>query len=413
MSRPKKVAPDYRYHVSGQAVVTFNGKNFYLGPHDSPESKAKYRRLVAQYIALDFQTPEAEPRQAETPILVADVTAEAREWIKSKYANCASHRARFLNLCNTLDDEYGDTPANEFGPRKLSEIRDLFVASGNSRRYVNSQTRSIVRIFRYALSRELIDANVLVRLDSLESLRFGQTSAKEPKPVTPVELADVRATAEHLSPVLKAMIRVQAATGMRPGEMCRLRPCDVDTRPDGVWVYRPTDHKTARFGKKKAVPIVGDARLALEPFMDRAPDAYCFSPKESAAWYRQQRTLNRKTPANCGDRVGYKRGKSLKGDGAQRRPGNFYDKDSYRHAIQRAAEKAGVPRWFPYQLRHTAGTAVREALGVEAAQALLGHSRAAMTEHYAKVSESKAIEAAKSISGLGLCGSTHSKRSAG
>ncbi|TWT95756.1 hypothetical protein Pla100_33980 [Neorhodopirellula pilleata] len=51
MSRPKKVAPDYRYHVSGQAVVTFNGTNFYLGPHNSPESKAKYRTLLAEYIA--------------------------------------------------------------------------------------------------------------------------------------------------------------------------------------------------------------------------------------------------------------------------------------------------------------------------------------------------------------------------
>ncbi|MCM2370372.1 tyrosine-type recombinase/integrase [Aporhodopirellula aestuarii] len=413
MSRPKKVAPDYRYHVSGQAVVTFNGTNFYLGPHNSPESKAKYRRLVAEYVASDFQTPDAGPRQAEVPILVADVTAEARDWINSKYANCQSHRARFLNLCNTLDDEYGDTTANEFGPRKLSEIRDLFVASGNSRRYVNSQIRSIVRIFRYALSRELIDANVIVRLDSLESLRYGQTSAKEPKPVTPVNLADVRATAEHLSPVLKVMIRVQVATGMRPGEMCRIRPADIEVRPGDVWVYCPANHKTARLGKKKAVPIVGDAREALEPFMNRDPDKYCFSPKESTAWYRQQRTLKRKTPANCGDRVGHKRGKTLKGASAKRTPGDFYDKDSYRHAIQRAAEKAGVPHWFPYQLRHTAGTAVREALGVEAAQALLGHSRAAMTEHYAKVSESKAIEAAKSISGLGLCESTTSKRSAG
>ncbi len=29
VGRPKKMVPDYRYHVSGQAVVTFNGVNFY------------------------------------------------------------------------------------------------------------------------------------------------------------------------------------------------------------------------------------------------------------------------------------------------------------------------------------------------------------------------------------------------
>ncbi len=49
----------------------------------------------------------------------------------------------------------------------------------------------------------------------------------------------------------------------------------------------------------------------------------------------------------------------------------------------------------PYQLRHLAATVVREALGIEATQALLGHSQIAMTEHYAKLTEAKAIEAAK------------------
>jgi integrase len=44
---------------------------------------------------------------------------------------------------------------------------------------------------------------------------------------------------------------------------------------------------------------------------------------------------------------------------------------------------------------------VREALGVEAAQAFLGHSRAAMTEHYAKQSLNKAIEAAKVAPSIG------------
>ncbi|WP_404308151.1 tyrosine-type recombinase/integrase [Neorhodopirellula lusitana] len=403
MSRPKKVAPDYRYHVSGQAVVTFNGTNFYLGPHDSPESKAKYRKLLTEYIASDFKTPDGDCRLADEPIRVVDVTAEARVWAQAKYANSRSHLANFRNLCQTLDDEYGDTPANEFGPRKLSEIRDLFVASGNSRGYVNSQVRSIVRIFRYALSRELISPNVIVSLDSLEPLRYRQTTAKEATPVVPVCLEDVRATAEKLSPVLMAMVRVQVATGMRPGEMCRIRPVDIDRSNADVWMYRPSEHKTARLGKKKAVPIIGDARAALEPYMNRDEESYCFSPRESAAWFRQQKSANRKVPLNTGDRPGVKRGGSLKGNAAKRSPGEVYTKDSYRRAIQRAAEKAGVSHWFPYQLRHTAGTMVRESLGVEAAQALLGHSRAAMTEHYAQISELKAIEAASTVTGLGEC----------
>ena len=43
--------PAYRFHVSGQAVVTLAGKDFYLGPHDSPESRARYFELVQEYNA--------------------------------------------------------------------------------------------------------------------------------------------------------------------------------------------------------------------------------------------------------------------------------------------------------------------------------------------------------------------------
>jgi hypothetical protein len=65
MPRPKKVQPDYRYHISGQAVVTFNGVNFYLGEYDSPKSRAKYSRLVAEYIESGFKTPtKRSERQA-------------------------------------------------------------------------------------------------------------------------------------------------------------------------------------------------------------------------------------------------------------------------------------------------------------------------------------------------------------
>ena len=63
-------------------------------------------------------------------------------------------------------------------------------------------------------------------------------------------------------------------------------------------------------------------------------------------------------------------------------PRERYDAASYRQAIQRAAETAGVPKWHPYQIRHVTATEVRAALGLEDAKALLGHSTALMTAHY-------------------------------
>ncbi len=392
MPRSKSDQPGYRYHVSGQAVVSFCGKNFYLGEFDSPESRAKYYALLAEYIAGGkTRAPEADEHQADQPITVRCITGEFREHIKTKYANNANELSRFKNLCTTLDDEHGDEPASEFGPRKLAELRELFVVSGNSRAYTNKQTRNIVRIFQHAVSRELVTPDRLVALQSLEALRYGQTKARESEPVVAVDIEAVRLTAKHLSPTIKAMIRVQVATGMRPTELCMMRPCDIERRSDGVWVYRPATHKTKHRGKVKEIPLIADAKRALRPFMDRDDDVFCFSPQESARWFRDQRTAARTTKHGPGrNRPGTNRKPNPK-----RQPGLKFTSSSYRRAIQRAAEKAGTDSWFPYQIRHTAASVVREALGVEAAQALLGHSRASMTEHYAKVSLNKAIEAAK------------------
>ena len=44
--------PSYRLHKqSGQAIVTLNGRDHLLGRHGTPESKDKYNRLIAEWIA--------------------------------------------------------------------------------------------------------------------------------------------------------------------------------------------------------------------------------------------------------------------------------------------------------------------------------------------------------------------------
>ena len=390
MPRRKSEAPGYRYHVSGQAVVTFCGKNFYLGPHNTPESRAKYYALLSEYHANGMTAPpSAESHQADAPVTVRCLTAEFREHAAKKYANNAQRRGWFGSLCTLLDDEYGETPIEQFGPRKLAELRELFIASGNCRRYCNDQTRGIVLVFKWGVSRELVRPETLVALESLEALRYGQTEARESERVKPVDIEAVRLTARHLSPTVRAMVRIQAATGMRPSEVCAIRPIDIERRPDGVWVYRPATHKTKHKGKARAIPLVGDAKLALKPFLDRPDEAFCFSPAEAVAWHREQKRKARKTPEKYGNRPGT----NCK-ENPRKKPGEAYNRNSYRQAITRAAKAAGTDHWFPYQLRHTAASVIREAMGVEAAQAVLGHSHASMTEHYAKQSLETAIRAA-------------------
>ncbi|MGC9261583.1 MAG: tyrosine-type recombinase/integrase, partial [Phycisphaerae bacterium] len=76
----------------------------------------------------------------------------------------------------------------------------------------------------------------------------------------------------------------------------------------------------------------------------------------------------------------------------KRRPGLCYTVDSYRRAIARACEAAGVDPWHPHQLRHNSATLLREQFGVDAAKTILGHRTLSTTLLYAEDSIKKATE---------------------
>jgi integrase len=88
-------------------------------------------------------------------------------------------------------------------------------------------------------------------------------------------------------------------------------------------------------------------------------------------------------------------------------PGTCYNGASYRRAIERACDRAYPPtdgltpetlkewqgqhRWAPNRLRHTAATELRKRFGLEAAQVILGHSYADVTQIYAEADQKLAI----------------------
>jgi integrase len=80
-------------------------------------------------------------------------------------------------------------------------------------------------------------------LSTVSGLQEGRTEARDTDDVQPVELAHVWAVLPHLRPTVAAMVEVQLLTGMRPGEVCRLRPADID-QSNPVWLFRPVQFKT-------------------------------------------------------------------------------------------------------------------------------------------------------------------------
>ena len=158
-------------------------------------------------------------------------------------------------------------------------------------------------------------------------------------------------------------------------------------------------------------------RYAKTYYVKDGQPTYCFAPTEAAKRRREARHSARKTPLSCGNTPG-----SNCKPAPKRRPKDRYTKDAYNRAIQRGCEAAfGMPQelrripkktpkdekkrlqklaaqwrakhcWSPNQLRHAAASSVRRQFGLEAAQVVLGHAKADVTQVYAERDQALAAE---------------------
>jgi len=161
----------------------------------------------------------------------------------------------------------------------------------------------------------------------------------------------------------------------------------IDLHMSGpVWTYRPASHKNRHRGLDRVIFLGPQAQEVVKPFLTTNLEAYLFSPRAYVeAMHRRRADLRktRRTPSEL------RRRRKAK---PRRVPAERYNRRSYRVAIVRACRKAGVPAWSPLQLRHTAATLIRAKYGLEAAKAILGHSRVETSQIYAERDMGRAAE---------------------
>lgn len=380
--------PRYRKHkATGQAIVTIDGKTFYLGPYGSKRSKAQYDSVIAEWIASGRKLPEPDQRPANSPVTVVEVCAAYLKYATDYYGDPL--QTRIKTALKVLRCRNGRDPVERFGPLALRGIQDWLVKQGHSRRYVNDVTAEVKRIFRWAISVEMVAPDIHQRLASVPGLIKGRSKASEGRKIHPVSDEHLEKTLGQLPPIVADMVRMQRLTGMRPAEVCTMRPGNIDRCGD-IWLYNPDDHKTNHLDKDRVVAIGPRAQDVLAPYLLRAPKKFCFQPTEVVEQLQRAKRLRRKTKVQPSQQDRSKPNRKLT-------PGQRYATASYRRAIHRACTKAGVPKWSPNQLRHTAATEIRKEFGVEGAQVALGHSRADVTQVYAERNQELAVEVARRL----------------
>jgi len=262
---------------------------------------------------------------------------------------------------------------------------------GWNRNNCNAMTKRIVRMFKWAASQELIPATVYQSLKTLDPSKAGHTVAPESQHRQPANPADVEATILHLTPHLKPLVKLLRLTGARPAEIAAMTLEQIE-RTGEVWIYRPVKHKTASRGQHRIIALGHAAQSAIKSHLEISPckdHEALFSPRRQHTERSAKLRKDRKTRVQPSQ-------SARKKPKPKRAPGEFFTPSSISHGVKHAAKRAGVPHWFPYQLRHLRAAELRQQLGLEHARASLGHSQLSMTGHYSAMADEKlAIEAAK------------------
>jgi hypothetical protein len=383
-------------------------------------------RSAAAPVADDTQTATSD-----TPTPVAAATADvmtvgdlALRWldtIERKHCKRGKNRTSLYytarQAISALEDYWG-LPVSQFGTQSLMQVQEKLAATPctsrpkdpnkkpkswpRTRQGVNDIVDRIRSLFRFGVLLQKVtaeQANCLKMVPGLTKQQVDNLREEGPASVClvegnrkrPVSDALVNATLPHLPPAITDLLLFQRITGCRPGEARTLRPCDIDRRPlpeyRGAWLWTPPEWKLSHLEgiPPREIWIAPEAQAILKPWLESlhdTPTRYVFSP----------RRRERPGPAS---RWAETRGTNPRCRRSRKqRTNDCYSKDTLNRAIKRACLRAKLKTWTAGQLRHTRLTEVRAQQGLDAAQAVGGHSSVTQTQHYAEVQRQKALEAA-------------------
>lgn len=84
-NKRRRRSPAYTLHKpSRQARVRINGRDYYLGPHNSPESHDRYARLIAEWSVVAPTLRDLEQAPLLDRLTIAELLVQYLEFANSR-----------------------------------------------------------------------------------------------------------------------------------------------------------------------------------------------------------------------------------------------------------------------------------------------------------------------------------------
>lgn len=396
-----------------QAYVWWQGRRLFMGRWRSAAATRNYETFVWKLATRTAEVEAVERLSVES--LCNRYLAHAEE----HYQKRGKPTSRVIVLQSALSLLYrsgfaGDC-ALEVGPLWLKQFQRWMLdhpAQRWSRETINEYVQAIVGMFRWAVSEELARADQVEALKTVPPVRknsaAGGRRAREGGRVgkEPVDRRVFRLTRRELPRPVRIMVDLQLLTGMRPCEVCGMKPAHVAaTSTPGVLAYTvpPEANKLDHHDKPRVIYLGKRAQRLLSLVGPTEPDECYFSPRRTEVAVLNQRRAERQTPMWPSHEPEARRERARRNRSRRLAGGPQYSTAGYAQVIERACARAfgldgdGRPwvKWSPNQLRHTRASIVANREKLQVAQEILGHTSILTTMRYVKVPAASAIDLAR------------------
>ena len=189
----RKSPPKYCRHTSGQARVRVDGKVIYLGKFGSPESREQYAAIIEEW----SQRQDA-PASLSVNQLVLLYMRHAEHHYR-KNGEPTSELSCVRIALRPVIAESGTLEAAAFTPKMLKAVRDRMIDRRFVRTSINQHVGRIKRMFKWAVSEDLLPVQPYQALCTVAGLQKGRTRAIESEPVKPVAERDIDAVLPHVT----------------------------------------------------------------------------------------------------------------------------------------------------------------------------------------------------------------------
>jgi len=240
MRGKSKKPPKYRLHKrSGQAVVTLNGHDHYLGKHNSPDSLKKYDTLIARWLSGGRRPIESDEPQEELRVL--EVLSAYWRYLKDHSGSSDDDLKEALQEIDLIRYQLEGIPISKFGPLKVQLAQENLLLKGEMRQVVSKAVKRIQAAMRWGAKRELVPIEVSKAIETVDppAISVNEICNKFLEHSSSYYVKDGQPTEEHAG--IKAAIKrlVEEFGELPANELGPLKIQDLQQRfvRDGVSRY--------------------------------------------------------------------------------------------------------------------------------------------------------------------------------